>query len=422
MQMDRHGALAPRDDAAELCNRIWHRKAASSKAKGFESNGRSAKRRGKRHSLGCEHEERIVTAILKKQSALEPASGAYAPDPRWEPFENRDKAADGQFVAGVTTTGIYCRPGCPARLPRRENVRFFASAAEAERAGFRPCKRCRPDAASIEERLTAAVREACALIEAAEGAPDFEAIAAAAGVSRHHLHRAFKRIVGVTPGAYFRGLREGRAAAGLKAGASVTEAIYDAGYGSASRFYETLVPKLGLKPGAYTKAGQGEVIRFAVGECSLGSILVAATAKGVCAIELGSEPQALVDGLQHRFRNATLIGGDTGFEEIVAAAIGLVEDPARGLGLPLHVRGTAFQLKVWEALRAIPPGETATYKEVAAKAGAPAAVRAVGSAIASNKIAVAIPCHRVIRTGGALSGYRWGVERKAALLARERKG
>ena len=320
MQMDRHGALAPRDDAAELCNRIWHRKAASSKAKGFESNGRSAKRRGKRHSLGCEHEERIVTAILKKQSALEPASGAYAPDPRWEPFENRDKAADGQFVAGVTTTGIYCRPGCPARLPRRENVRFFASAAEAERAGFRPCKRCRPDAASIEERLTAAVREACALIEAAEGAPDFEAIAAAAGVSRHHLHRAFKRIVGVTPGAYFRGLREGRAAAGLKAGASVTEAIYDAGYGSASRFYETLAPKLGLKPGAYARGGEGEVIRFAVGECSLGSILVAATEKGVCCIELGGDSQALVEDLQHRFRKARLVGGDAGFEEIVAAA------------------------------------------------------------------------------------------------------
>jgi AraC family transcriptional regulator of adaptative response/methylated-DNA-[protein]-cysteine methyltransferase len=325
-------------------------------------------------------------------------------------------------VAGVTTTGIYCRPGCPARLPRRENVRFFTNAAEAERAGFRLCKRCRPDAASIEERLTAAVRQACALIEAAEGTPDFEAVAEAVGVSRSHLHRAFRRIVGVTPGAYFRGLREGRAAAGLKAGASVTEAIYDAGYGSASRFYETLAPKLGLKPGAYARGAEGEVIRFAVGECSLGSILVAATEKGVCCIELGGDPQILVEELQRRFRKASLVGGDEGFEEIVAAAVGLVEDPSRGLGLPLHVRGTAFQLKVWEALRGIGPGRTATYKEVAAKAGAPGAVRAVGRAIGSNKIAVAIPCHRVIRTGGALSGYRWGVERKAALLARERKG
>jgi AraC family transcriptional regulator, regulatory protein of adaptative response / methylated-DNA-[protein]-cysteine methyltransferase len=362
-----------------------------------------------------------VTATLK-QPAFKQVGGANAPDPRWEAFASRDKAADGQFVAAVATTGVYCRPGCPARLPRRENVRFFAEAAEAERAGFRPCKRCRPDAASIEERLTGAVREACARIEAAEGTPDFEAIAAAAGLSRHHFHRAFKRIVGVTPGAYYRTVREGRAVASLKAGAGVTEAIYDAGYGSASRFYETLAPKLGLKPGAYARGGEGEVIRFAVGECSLGSILVAATEKGVCAIELGGDPQALVDELQRRFRNAKLVGGDAGFEEIVAAAVGLVEDPARGLGLPLHVRGTAFQLKVWEALRGIGPGQTATYKEIAAKAGVPGAVRAVGHAIGSNKIAVAIPCHRVIRTGGALSGYRWGVERKAALLARESKG
>jgi AraC family transcriptional regulator, regulatory protein of adaptative response / methylated-DNA-[protein]-cysteine methyltransferase len=361
-----------------------------------------------------------VAPMLKQLDTLRDREAAGEPDPRWEAFAKRDKSADGQFVGAVVTTGVYCRPGCPARLPRRENMRFFASGAEAQNAGFRPCKRCKPDAASIEERLTAAVRQACALIGAAEGTPDFDAVAGAVGLSRHHLHRAFKRIVGVTPGAYFKSLREGRAVAGLKAGASVTEAIYDAGYGSASRFYETLAPKLGLKPGAYTKGGAGEVIRFAVGECSLGSILVAATEKGICAIELGEEPQELVEELQRRFRNATLIGGDAGFEEIVAAAVGLVEDPSRGLGLPLHVRGTAFQLKVWEALRAIPPGETATYKEVAAKAGVPAAIRAVGSAIGSNKIAVAIPCHRVIRTGGALAGYRWGVERKAALLARER--
>ena len=348
-------------------------------------------------------------------------SGFAELDLRWDAFARRDRSAEGQFVAGVVTTGVYCRPGCPARLPRRENVRFFADGEEARRAGFRPCKRCRPDDASIEERLADAVREACALIEAAEGTPDFAAIAGAVGLSRHHLHRAFKRIVGVTPGAYFKSLRERKAVAGLKAGARVTEAIYEAGYGSSSRFYETLAPKLGLKPGAFTRGGQGEAIRFAVGECSLGSILVAATAKGICAIELGGDPHALVKDLQDRFPKAELIGGDAGFEEIVAEAAGLAEDPARGFGLPLHVRGTAFQLKVWDALRDIKPGQTATYKEVAAKAGFPGAVRAVAGAIASNKIAVAIPCHRVIRTGGALSGYRWGVERKAALLARERK-
>ncbi len=342
------------------------------------------------------------------------------PDPRWEAFSRRDKSADGQFVAAVVTTGVYCRPGCPSRLPRRENVRFFATNEAAERAGFRPCKRCKPDGASIEQRLSAAVASASALIEAAEGAPDFDAIAAAVGLSRHHFHRAFKRIAGVTPGAYFKAIRERRAVEALKPGATVTEAIYDAGYGSSSRFYETLAPKLGLKPAQFAKGGAGEVIRFAVGECSLGSILVAATGKGICAIELGGDPQALVEGLQARFPSADLAGGDAGFEKIVARAVGVVEEPARGLGLPLHVRGTAFQLKVWEVLRHIKPGQTATYKEVAALAGVPGAVRAVAGAVASNKIAVAIPCHRVIRTGGALSGYRWGVERKAALLARER--
>jgi AraC family transcriptional regulator of adaptative response/methylated-DNA-[protein]-cysteine methyltransferase len=342
-------------------------------------------------------------------------------DGRWEALKRRDKTADGQFVVGVVSTGIYCRPGCPSRLPRRENVRFFASNAEAERAGFRPCKRCKPDGASIEEALTKAVAKATALIEAAESAPDFEAIAAAVGLSRHHLHRAFKRIAGVTPGGYFKSLREGRAVAALKAGARVTDAIYDAGYGSASRFYETLVPKLGLKPGAFTKGGVGETIRFTVSVCSLGSLLVAVTEKGVCAIELGDDPGDLVKALQDRFPKAELIGGDAGFEEILALAVGLADDPARGLGLPLHVRGTAFQLKVWEALRTIAPGQTASYKELAEKAGAPSAVRAVAKAVASNKIAVAIPCHRIIRTGGALSGYRWGVDRKAALLAREQK-
>ncbi len=341
-------------------------------------------------------------------------------DPRWEAFASRDKSADGQFVAAVLTTGVYCRPGCPSRLPRRENVRFFATKEEAERAGFRPCKRCRPNADSIEERLSAAVTKASALIEAAEGAPDFDAIAITVGLSRSHFHRAFKQIAGVTPGAYSNSLRERRAVAALNTGASVTEAIYGAGYSSSSRFYETLAPKLGLKPAGFAKGGAGEIIRFAVGECSLGSILVAATGKGICAIELGDDPQALAEGLQDRFPNAQLAGGDAGFEEIVARAVGLVEEPARGLGLPLHVRGTAFQLRVWEVLLDIKPGQTASYKEVAASAGVPDAVRAVAGAIASNKIAVAIPCHRVIRTGGALSGYRWGVERKAALLARER--
>jgi AraC family transcriptional regulator of adaptative response/methylated-DNA-[protein]-cysteine methyltransferase len=341
-------------------------------------------------------------------------------DPRWEAFSSRDRTAEGRFVAAIITTGVYCRPGCPSRLPRPENVRFFATNKEAAAAGFRPCKRCRPDGLSIQDTLAQAITKATALIEAAEGRPDLNAIAREAGLSRHHFHRAFKSLAGVTPGSYYRSLREGRAVAGLKKGTAVTEVIYDAGYGSSSRFYETLAPKLGMKPGTFLKGGAGEVIRFAVGECSLGSILVAATDKGICAIQLGDDPEALVDALQERFPNASLAGGDAGFERVVAEVIGMAEDPARGLRLPLHVRGTAFQLKVWEALRTIKPGETLTYKELAAKIGTPGAVRAVASACANNKIAVAIPCHRVVRTGGVLAGYRWGVERKAVLLARER--
>jgi AraC family transcriptional regulator, regulatory protein of adaptative response / methylated-DNA-[protein]-cysteine methyltransferase len=340
-------------------------------------------------------------------------------DPRWEALQQRDPLAEGRFVYAVVTTGVYCRPTCPSRLPHFANVRFFASTEEAQRAGFRPCKRCKPDGRP-EEHVTAAITKATALIEAADGKPDFSAIAEAAGMSRHHFHRAFKRLLGLTPGAYYRALREQRAIEGLSKGSTVTEAIYDAGFGSSSRFYEKLAPRLGMNPSAFTKGGFGEVISFAVGECSLGSILAAATAKGVCAIELGDDPGVLTGNFQDRFPKAELIGGDPGFEKIMAQAIGLAEDPGRSFGLPLHVRGTAFQLKVWDTLRTLKPGETASYKELAAKAGLPGAVRAVAGACASNKIAVAIPCHRIVRTDGSLSGYRWGVERKAKLLAREK--
>jgi len=336
-----------------------------------------------------------------------------------ERLRNRDTSEGGSFVYGVVTTGVYCRPGCPSRLPRKENVRFFTSGQEAERAGFRACRRCRPDGVSLEERQAKAVCKACALIEAAEEKPDFDEVAKAAGMSRHHFHRIFKQTTGVTPGAYFNARRRTRALEELSRTRTVTDAIYGAGYSSSSRFYETCAPLLGLKPSSFAKGGAGEVIRFAVGECSLGSVLVAATAQGICAIELGDSPEPLVEVLQDRFPDAELKGGDADFERVVAQVIGLVEEPKRALGLPLHVRGTAFQQKIWEILRSIPIGETMSYAEVAAKAGCPSAVRAVASACAANKLAVAIPCHRVVRTGGALSGYRWGVERKAALLKRE---
>ncbi len=338
---------------------------------------------------------------------------------RWKTLENRDKSTGGSFVYGVLTTGIYCRPGCPSRLPRRENIRFFASGGEAERAGFRPCKRCQPDRAPLEERQAEAISKACSLIDAADGKPDFDEIAHAAGMSRHHFHRVFKQTVGLTPGAYLSALRKRRALDELGAGATVTAAIYGAGYGSSSRFYENCAPQLGLKPGKIAKGGVGEIIRFAVGECFLGSILVAATDQGICAIELGDTPEQLLEGFQDRFPNAEIRGGDAEFERIVAQVISLVEEPKRACDLPLHVRGTAFQQRVWEILRRIPLGETRTYAQVAAEADCPRAVRAVANACASNKLAVAIPCHRVVRTGGSLSGYRWGVRRKAALLKRE---
>ncbi len=344
---------------------------------------------------------------------------ATALDPRWERLRNRDSSEEGAFVYGVATTGVYCRPGCPSRLPRQENIRFFASGEEAERAGFRPCKRCQPDRAPLAERQAEAISKACALIEAAEERPDFDELAKAVGMSRHHFHRIFKQTTGVTPGVYLNARRRARALDELSRARTVTDAIYGAGYSSSSRFYESCAPELGLKPSAFVKGGAGEVIRYAIGECSLGSILVAATAKGICAIQFGDAPEPLVEALRGRFPKAELKGGDADFERVVAHVIGLVEEPKRAFDLPLHVRGTAFQQRVWEVLRSIPPGETMTYAEVAAKAGCPSAVRAVASACAANKIAVAIPCHRVVRTGGALSGYRWGVERKAALLKRE---
>ena len=338
---------------------------------------------------------------------------------RWKAVVNRDRRAEGHFVLAVTTTGIYCRPGCPARRPRRENVRFFAHAEEAERAGFRPCKRCRPEGPSIEERHAAAVARACRLIESAEEAPDLATLAGAVGMSRYHFHRVFKAATGLTPRAYASAHRARRVREALREGSTVTDAIHEAGFGSASRFYDASREVLGMPLSSYRRGGREEMIRFALGECSLGSVLVAATAKGVCAILLGDDPEALLRDLEDRFANARLVGGDESFESLVARVIALVEAPALGHDLPLDVRGTAFQQRVWQALCDIPAGSTESYAEVAARIGAPGAARAVARACAANPAAVAVPCHRVVRRNGGLSGYRWGVERKAALLERE---
>ncbi len=338
---------------------------------------------------------------------------------RWAAVVRRDRSADGAFYYSVRTTGVYCRPSCAARLARRENVRFHSSREEAERAGFRPCKRCRPNEAGLAERRAAAVAKACRLIETVEETPDLETLAESAGMSRFHFHRVFRSVTGVTPKAYAAAHRARRVRDELPRSSTVTEAIYGAGFNSNARFYATSSEVLGMTPTDFRSGGAGASIRFAVGECSLGSILVAATDQGVCAILLGDEPGALVRDLEDRFPKAKLIGGDAGFEQWVAKVVGFVEAPALGLDLPLDVRGTAFQQRVWRALREIPAGSTASYTEIAERIGAPKAVRAVAQACASNAIAVAIPCHRVVRTDGALSGYRWGVERKRALLERE---
>jgi AraC family transcriptional regulator of adaptative response/methylated-DNA-[protein]-cysteine methyltransferase len=340
-------------------------------------------------------------------------------DDKWGAVVRRDPAADGQFLYSVATTGVYCRPSCPSRAARRENIAFHVDAAAATRAGFRPCKRCRPNEASRDERYAEAVALACKRMDEAETEPRLEALAAGAGLSPFHFHRIFKRLTGVTPKAYAAARRADRARAELASAPSVTDAIYGAGYSGSGRFYAEAGAVLGMTPSAYRKGGARETIRFAVGTCTLGHVLVAATAKGVCAIRLGSDPQTLVEELQDDFPKAELVGADADFERTVAAAITMVERPAAGFDLPLDVRGTAFQRRVWEALRAIPAGRTASYSDVAAAIGAPSAVRAVAGACAANSIALAIPCHRVVRTDGSLSGYRWGVERKRELLARE---
>lgn len=355
---------------------------------------------------------------MTTQTKLIPSSFP-SDDDRWTAVLARDRSADGLFYYSVRTTGVYCRPSCAARRPLRENVRFYVTAEEVERAGFRPCKRCRPNEPALAEQYAAAVERACRLLDEACDPPSLNTLANAAGMSRFHFHRVFKAVTGVTPRGYLAARRAQRVREELSRSSTVTDAIYDAGFNSNGRFYATSSEVLGMTPTEFRSGGNGTSIRFAVGECSLGSILVAVTDKGVCAIEFGDNPDALVRELQDRYPSARIIGGDEQFEKLVACVVGFVESPALGLDLPLDVRGTAFQQRVWQALREIPVGATASYTEIAERIGAPKAARAVAQACASNTIAVAIPCHRVVRTDGGLSGYRWGVERKRALLGRE---
>ena len=349
------------------------------------------------------------------------ARAAASDDARWAAVMARDKSFDGTFYFSVATTGVYCRPSCAARRPKRENVRFHSTCADAAAAGFRPCKRCRPDAPALDQQHAVKVAQACRMIEDSDEQPTLDELADAVGMSPYHFHRIFKAAAGVTPKAYAMAHRHKRVREKLKSSNSVTEAIYDAGFNSSGRFYASSSQVLGMTPGDFRKGGQNAELRFAIGTCSLGKVLVAASGKGVAAILMGDDAAALVRDLKERFPRAELIGGDPGFEQLVAKVVAFVEAPSTALDLPLDVRGTALQHRVWAALRDIAPGSTASYAEIAKRIGEPKAVRAVAGACAANPLAVAIPCHRALRSDGALSGYRWGVERKRALLDREAK-
>lgn len=366
----------------------------------------------------------MPVSVPASSASVPPDSVSAERDPRWAAIVARDPAADGRFFYSVKTTGVYCRPSCASRRANPKNVRFHASAAAAQAAGFRPCKRCRPDEAPLGQRRSALVAAACRGIERAvadgEAVPTLELLAKAAKLSPYHFHRLFKAETGVTPRGYGAAKRAECLRGRLAEAGSVTEAIYEAGYGATSRFYEKAGKLIGMTPGAWRKGGADEDIRYGIGATDLGALLVAMSARGLCAIALGDKPAALERDLRARFPAARLVA-DKAFARLLAKVAKFVAQPSRGLDLPLDVRGTAFQQRVWQALQAIPPGRTASYAEIAKRVGAPKAVRAVGSACGANAIAVAIPCHRAVRSDGALSNYRWGVARKRALLEREAK-
>ena len=334
----------------------------------------------------------------------------------------RDPGADGRFVYAVLTTGVYCRPSCAARPARPENLRFFADPVAATTAGYRPCKRCQPDAPPRAEREAALVARACRTIEQSDETPTLDQLAQQAGVSPFHFHRLFRRIAGVTPRAYAASRRARQAQTRLQHGESITAALHAAGFGSSGRFYAAAPSILGMTPTAFRAGGAGETIQFALGQSALGRVLVAVAERGICAILLGDDPAELDSDLRRRFPRATIEPAPDDLAAFVGQVVAFVDDPKLGHALPLDIRGTAFQRRVWEALQAVPPGETVSYGELAARLGSPRAVRAVAGACAANPLAVAVPCHRVVGASGALTGYRWGVTRKRALLAVERAG
>ncbi len=336
-------------------------------------------------------------------------------DAAWRAFEARDRAHDDSFVVAVRTTRIYCKPSCPARRPRRENISFYMDGAAARLAGYRPCLRCRPDEAGRDRE---AVARALELLRGAEEPMPLATLADAVGYAPHHFQRLFTRDVGVSPAAYTRALRAERLAAALAGKGSVTGAIYEAGYSGPGRFYEDVAGRLGMTPGAWKNGGAGVTIRFELVETYLGTMLLAATEKGICRLSFDEDEGAL----RQRFPRAVIERGGAAMRDLVSGVIAALERPARMPDLPLDVAGTAFQEAVWQELRRIPPGETRSYAQIAAAVGNPGAVRAAGSANGANNVAVLIPCHRVIRTDGSLGGYAYGLERKQALLEKEKLG
>jgi AraC family transcriptional regulator of adaptative response/methylated-DNA-[protein]-cysteine methyltransferase len=358
--------------------------------------------------------------IISSDSPTKPLNSFDTDELRWHAVVRRDARANSGFVYSVKTTGIYCRPTCPAKRPQRGNVQFHATAAHAERAGFRPCKRCKPDDAAFINAHAIAVARACQLIVKSDEAPDLKSLALAVGMSPSHFHRVFKSLTGLSPKAYAGAHRAEKIRGSLSQTHTVTSAIYKSGFKSSGRFYAVSSRMLGMRPTDFRNGGEGTRIRFTVGRCSLGSILVASSDLGICAIALGDNPEKLVTELQDRFSKAEFVGSDKEFERHVVQVVALVERPSVGLQLPLDVQGTAFQQRVWQELSAIPCGETQTYSQIARNLGQPKATRAVARACAANALAVAIPCHRAVRSDGSLAGYRWGIERKAKLLKEER--
>ena len=357
-----------------------------------------------------------MPALAPQSERARPADVANVtrldPDTAWAAFMRRDRGWDGRIIGAVSTTGIYCKPSCPARRPKREHVTFYSTSEEARAAGFRPCLRCKPDEVGRDREAVAA---AVALIERAEEAPSLTELAEAVGYAPHHFQRIFKRDLGVSPAEYGRAVRNRRTEQALKVNGRVTDAVYDAGYQSPSGFYSDAKERLGMTPSAWRDGGRGETIRWTTFDSPLGELFIAATSKGICRLTFDDSEASL----RRLFPNATIVRDEGGLRDFVEGTLKAIETPLAAPDLPIDVAGTAFQEAVWRELRKIPPGETRSYAEIAAAIGQPKAVRAVGTANGDNHVSVLIPCHRVIRSDGSLGGYGGGIERKKKLLAAE---